>query len=82
MVNLGVKANPRARQHRVYAGAGAAIAAWAAAVLWCAIKVVPLDVYWMSYYAADYTHGFIRRGLAGELIPVGAVPGFGGPRMA
>lgn len=28
----------------------------------------PLDVYWMSYYTADYTHGFVRRGLAGELV--------------
>ncbi|OBI37550.1 hypothetical protein [Mycobacterium colombiense] len=66
MVDLGVKAEPRARNRVV--GIGAAIAAWTALVLWCAIKVVPLDVYWMSYYAADYTHGFVRRGLAGELV--------------
>ncbi len=73
MVGLSVEANPRARRHLVYVGIGAAIAAWAAAVLWFAIKVVPLDVYWMSYYAADYTHGFVRRGLAGELVHL--VPG-------
>ncbi|OBH13285.1 hypothetical protein [Mycobacterium sp. E1747] len=64
MVNLGVEPNRRAHHHRH----AAAIAAWALAVTWFAIKIVPLDVYWMSYYAADYTHGFVRRGLAGELL--------------
>ncbi|BBZ70880.1 hypothetical protein [Mycobacterium paraseoulense] len=54
--------------HRLrYVVIGAVVAAWALAVLWFAIKIVPLDVYWMSYYAADYSHGFVRRGLAGEL---------------
>lgn len=73
MVAVGVEANPRARHHILYVGIGAAIAAWSAVVLWVAIKVVPLDVYWMSYYTADYSHGFVRRGLAGELVR--AVPG-------
>jgi hypothetical protein len=67
MVSLSLEANPRAR-HLLYVGIAVAIAAWTAAVLWFAIKVVPLDVYWMSYYTADYTHGFVRRGLAGELV--------------
>lgn len=71
MVDLGVKPDPRTRNRLV--GIGAAIAAWTALVLWCAVKVVPLDVYWISYYAADYTHGFVRRGLAGELVRL--VPG-------
>lgn len=70
-MDLGVKADPRARNRLV--GIGAAIAVWVVAVLWLAIKVVPLDVYWMSYYAADYTHGFVRRGLAGELVHL--IPG-------
>lgn len=47
--------------------------AWAAGVLWFAIKIVPLDVYWLSYYTANYAHGFVRRGLAGAW--VGLVPG-------
>lgn len=71
MVAVNVEANPLARNHILYVGA--AIAAWSAVVLWFAIKVVPLDVYWMSYYAADYRHGFVRRGLAGELVR--SVPG-------
>lgn len=72
MVTLSAGTNHPARQ-RLYFGIAAAIAAWAAAVLWFAIKVVPLDVYWISYYSADYAHGFVRRGLAGEL--AGLVPG-------
>jgi hypothetical protein len=72
MVSLGLRANSHARQ-RLYIGAGLAIAAWSAIVLWFAIDLVQLDVYWMSYYTATYAHGFVRRGLAGE--SVGLFPG-------
>ncbi|OBB94238.1 hypothetical protein [Mycobacterium sp. 852002-40037_SCH5390672] len=68
MLDLSAETNAHARHHLLYVGIGAAIAAWAAVVLWFAIRVVPLDVYWMSYYTADYRHGFVRRGLAGELV--------------
>ncbi|MCV7028224.1 hypothetical protein [Mycobacterium sherrisii] len=68
----GRTVKPIVRQ-RVYLGIGVAITLWAATVLWFAIAVVPLDVYWMSYYSASYAHGFVRRGLAGEL--VGMFPG-------
>ncbi len=57
----------------LYVGIAVAIATWSTAVLWFAINIVPLDVYWMSYYAVDYTVGFVRRGLAGEL--AGLIPG-------
>ncbi len=72
MVNLVLSANHPARR-RAYVGIAVAIAVWAAVVLWFAIDLLPLDVYWMSYYSATYAHGFVRRGLAGEL--VGLVPG-------
>jgi hypothetical protein len=72
MVNLGLTTNMRARP-LLYVGTAVAVAIWAAVVLCFAINIVPLDVYWMSYYAVDYTFGFVRRGLAGEL--VGLVPG-------
>ncbi|CDO87658.1 hypothetical protein AWC29_27695 [Mycobacterium triplex] len=67
MVSPGLRANDLVRQ-RVYIGLGVAIATWSALVLWFAIDVVQLDVYWMSYYTATYAHGFVRRGLAGELV--------------
>jgi hypothetical protein len=73
MVNLGLKTNQHARRPILYVGIAVAIAIWSAAVLCFAINIVPLDVYWISYYAVDYTFGFVRRGLAGEL--VGLVPG-------
>jgi hypothetical protein len=72
MVNLNLTTTLRARP-LLYVGIAVAIAVWAAVVLCFAINIVPLDVYWMSYYAVDYTFGFVRRGLAGEL--VGLVPG-------
>ena len=51
---------------------GVLLAVWATAFLALAVYVIP-DVYWYSYYAVDYTVGFVRRGLAGEL--VGWLPG-------
>ncbi|WP_077080127.1 hypothetical protein [Mycobacterium numidiamassiliense] len=71
-VNPSLSANRLTRQP-LYIGIAVAIAAWATAVLWFGIKIFPLDVYWMSYYSADYAHGFVRRGLAGELVDL--VPG-------
>jgi hypothetical protein len=72
MANLSITTIQRARP-LLYVGVAVVIAIWSTVVLFVAINVVPLDVYWMSYYAVDYTFGFVRRGLAGEL--VGLVPG-------
>jgi hypothetical protein len=71
MVNLSLTSSQRVHPMR-YVGIALAIAMWSAAVLCFAINVVPLDIYWMSYYAVDYTFGFVRRGLAGELVGLGA----------
>ena len=57
---------------RGYAVAGLLLVLWASALTLIAVTVVP-DGYWFSYYSVDYTLGFVRRGLAGEL--VGLVPG-------
>jgi hypothetical protein len=74
MVNLSIKVSQHgsARPLR-YVGIAVAIAMWSTAVLLFAINILSIDAYWMSYYAVDYTFGFVRRGLAGEL--VGLVPG-------
>ena len=54
------------------------LAIWAAVLLTLAITVVP-DGYWYSYFVVDYSVGFIRRGLAGELLGLfGAAHYFGG----
>jgi hypothetical protein len=52
---------------RGYAIAGLLLLLWASVLTVIALTVVP-DGYWFSYYAVDYTVGFIRRGLAGELV--------------
>ncbi|BBY21825.1 hypothetical protein [Mycobacterium stomatepiae] len=72
MLTLGPNTNTPVRK-RFYVGFAVTIAIWSAIVLWFAIDIVQLDVYWMSYYTATYAHGFVRRGLAGEL--VGLFPG-------
>jgi hypothetical protein len=72
MAILSITTGQRARP-LFYVGVGVAIAMWSAVVLFVAINVVPLDVYWTSYYAVNYSFGFVRRGLAGELVRL--VPG-------
>ncbi|OBI08745.1 hypothetical protein A5714_20840 [Mycobacterium sp. E2462] len=73
-MRVGLSPAPADRtRRRRHVWAAWCIAAWSLTVLWCAVAVVPLDVYWMSYYAADYAHGFVRRGLAGEV--AGLIPG-------
>lgn len=57
---------------RRYVVIAALLAAWAAVLFVLALKVIP-DFYWYSYYSVDYTLGFLRRGLAGELAD--AIPG-------
>jgi hypothetical protein len=74
MANLSIKVTQRgSARPLLYVGIAVAIAMWSTAVLLFAINIVPIDVYWLSYYAVDYTFGFVRRGLAGEL--VGLAPG-------
>lgn len=55
------------RRRRGYVVAAVLLAVWVAALLAIAVTVMP-DLYWYSYYAVDYSLGFIRRGLAGELL--------------
>jgi hypothetical protein len=56
----------------LYIFVAVALALWAAALVALNLTLIP-DTYWYSYYAIDYTVGFVRRGLAGEL--VGLLPG-------
>lgn len=56
------------KRKRVYVIVSIALALWAAAILFLALRVVNLNSYWFSYYVVDYSMGFVRRGLGGELI--------------
>ena len=57
---------------RLYLVIAVVLAVWAAVLVALNLTLIP-DTYWYSYYAIDYTVGFVRRGLAGEL--VGLLPG-------
>lgn len=57
---------------RLYIVVAIVLALWAAVLVALNLTLIP-DTYWYSYYAIDYTVGFVRRGLAGEL--VGLLPG-------
>ena len=46
----------------------AALVVWAAVTLWIAAFALPSAIYWISYYAVDYSFGFVRRGLGGTIV--------------
>ncbi|MEZ0052650.1 hypothetical protein ABIA30_003672 [Mycobacterium sp. MAA66] len=52
----------------VYAATGLGVGVWSAIIFYGAIALIPVEHYLVSYYIADYRFGFIRRGLAGELV--------------
>lgn len=60
------------RHRRLYLVVAVLLALWAVALLALNLTLIP-GTYWYSYYAIDYSLGFLRRGLAGEL--VGLLPG-------
>ncbi|WP_422747457.1 hypothetical protein ACN27E_06220 [Mycobacterium sp. WMMD1722] len=54
---------------RPYVVAGVLIAVWAGGLSLLAATVLSgADLYFFSYYSIDYTLGFVRRGLGGELL--------------
>ncbi|APE15198.1 hypothetical protein BOH72_08150 [Mycobacterium sp. WY10] len=59
--------NVSADRKRRYVVLAILLVLWAAVITFLAVVVIP-DAYWYSYYAVDYTVGFVRRGLAGEFI--------------
>ena len=56
------------RRKVVYSLAAVGILMWASAIIYAAAALVQVDFYLISYYVADYTFGFVRRGLAGEIV--------------
>lgn len=54
-------------RRRLYVVGACLLALWAAAFVALTVVLIP-DLYWYSYYAIDYSLGFVRRGLAGELV--------------
>jgi len=57
-------AGPSRRRHVTFA---LLLVVWMAVLVAIATTVVP-DGYFYSYFSVDYSHGFVRRGLAGEVV--------------
>lgn len=59
---------PLSRKHkRLYAAVGVVISLWLALTVWAVTTGLPSTIYWFSYYAVDYSYGFVRRGLGGTI---------------
>lgn len=57
---------------RLYYAVAVGLVIWAVGYVFLVSKVLATAVFWLSYYAVDYSAGFVRRGLAGTI--VGAFP--------
>ena len=55
------------RRARFYSALAVFLLIWLAVYTYLVVEVIPLAIYWISYYSADYSAGFVRRGLAGEI---------------
>lgn len=64
MTSSAVSTGP---SRRYYVTFGVLLLAWATVLVLVAARFVP-DGYWYSYFSVDYSQGFIRRGLAGEIV--------------
>lgn len=64
MSNTAVSAGPGRRRHLTFA---LLLVVWMASLLAIAMSFIP-DGYFYSYFSVDYSRGFIRRGLAGEIV--------------
>lgn len=60
----------------LHVATGIGVTTWAAGMFWLAVALHPVDHYLVAYYLADYRFGFIRRGLAGELVGPSDAAGF------
>lgn len=65
---------------RRYLVAAILLLLWAAGLVVIAATVIP-DAYWYSYFSVDYTLGFVRRGLAGEIVGLFGDDYFGALRI-
>src|ERR1700747_1471166 len=58
------------KRARVYVLVSIGIVVWELACLYFVLVICPPAIYSLSYYAANYKLGFVRRGLGGELIRI------------
>ena len=56
------------RRTKLYYAVAIGLAIWAVGYVLLLSKVIATAIFWLSYYAVDYSAGFVRRGLAGAIV--------------
>lgn len=53
---------------KLYYAVAIGLVVWAAGYVLLLSKVLATAIFWLTYYAVDYSAGFVRRGLAGSIV--------------
>lgn len=53
---------------KLYYAVAIGLAVWAVGYVLLLSKVLATAIFWLTYYAVDYSAGFVRRGLAGSIV--------------
>lgn len=64
---LGYLSMPSGRV-KLYYTVAIGLAIWAVGYVLLLSKVIATAIFWLTYYAVDYSAGFVRRGLAGAIV--------------
>ena len=56
------------RRVKLYYAVAIGLVIWAVGYVLLLSKVIATAIFWLSYYAVDYSAGFVRRGLAGAIV--------------
>lgn len=56
------------RRAKLYYAVAIGLIIWAVGYVLVLSQVVATAIYWLTYYAVDYSAGFVRRGLAGQIV--------------
>lgn len=53
---------------KIYGAVAIGVVLWGVGYVVVMSKVIATAIYWITYYAVDYSAGFVRRGLAGQIV--------------
>lgn len=58
------------RRTKFYYAVAIGLLVWAVGYVVVLSEVIATAIYWLTYYAVDYSAGFVRRGLAGTIVTI------------
>ena len=59
------------KRAKLYLAVAIGLLIWAVGYVFVLSQVIATAIYWLTYYAVDYSAGFVRRGLAGQWARLG-----------